>query len=584
MAKGKRGVGPNHATKTKIICRVCGPQKPQILRSFYKEHLKVQHQDETGNLREWNQGSISFSSQSVGSKNNFEDPEDHVQVSIGNVETNDTDEEIECFEDTTNADHVKEVRSGRSHKRGRSSSSSQSSESRSPSKRNKGVGQENSHRSRSRSSWNSSEISRSSSRSKECDDLDNLEQFKTEIKSYKVKQQKYIEDDEEFKAKIRSYEVKQSYINDAMDTITAQVDRLLDKVGASADLTDCNNNGYEELTRKLEVLEKHLEVKENVQNLQHLLEKYSKALPGQQTETKAQEIKEDDLAAAFFKCSSMEDIEQKFPELKYSIEKQKVKCLVCEKMTGSYSADLEYDFSGKVQSQEFRHLKQILRKHLVNKGHTELLNKAGVNNEVEEKFVSREKKIGGVLGCVAYYLLKQGRPNTDFPVLVNILAAAGVDIGDLNHSSEFVAHWGPVCASVIQKKLKTYLGTALLQTGYRPPCKGVADKATWQHYTRMICGLVTVVPDSPCLLQAFLTGTEVCPHGSGESMTASLVKVWDQYITGSQYNGLAADGATLHCNVGSKLSTHYNRTVMSMNTYKLSILWQCTNSEQFGNI
>ena len=136
---------------------------------------------------------------------------------------------------------------------------------------------------------------------------------------------------------------------------------------------------------------------------------------------------------------------------------------------------------------------------------------------------------------------------------------------------------------MIQKKLKTYLGTALLQTGYRPSCKGVADKATWQHYTRMICGLVTVVPDSPCLLQAFLTGTEVFPHGSGESMTASLVKVWDQYITGSQYNGLAADGATLHCNVGSKLSTHYNRTVMSMETYKLSILWQCNSSEQSGN-
>ena len=37
--KGKKVVGPNHATKTKIMCRFSGPQKPQ--------------------LPEWNQGSKS---------------------------------------------------------------------------------------------------------------------------------------------------------------------------------------------------------------------------------------------------------------------------------------------------------------------------------------------------------------------------------------------------------------------------------------------------------------------------------------------------------------------------------------------
>ena len=102
---------------------------------------------------------------------------------------------------------------------------------------------------------------------------------------------------------------------------------------------------------------------------------------------------------------------------------------------------------------------------------------------------------------------------------MNILSAAGVDVGDLNHSPEFVANWGPVCASVIEMKLKTFLGTPLLQTGHRPPVKGVADKATWQHNTRMLSGLVTVVPDSPQLLQAFLTGTEVCSGSTGDDMT-----------------------------------------------------------------
>ena len=139
------------------------------------------------------------------------------------------------------------------------------------------------------------------------------------------------------------------------------------------------------------------------------------------------------------------------------------------------------------------------------------------------------------------------------------MSVAGVDVGALNHSKEFVANWAPVCAKEIQNKLQNYLGTAMVQTGHKPPCKGVADKATWKHHTRMISGLVTVVPDSPDLLQAFLTGTDICPHGSGDDMTASLVNTWETFITGSQYNGLAADGATLHCNVGKKLATHFGR-------------------------
>ena len=67
--------------------------------------------------------------------------------------------------------------------------------------------------------------------------------------------------------------------------------------------------------------------------------------------------------------------------------------------------------------------------------------------KMEEKIIGREKKIGNVLGFVAFYLFKQERPISDHPFLVNIIAAAGVDVGDLNHSPEFVANWGPVCTA-----------------------------------------------------------------------------------------------------------------------------------------
>ena len=50
---------PLHASKTKITCRICGPDQPQILRQCYKHHLKTAHNDVTGNLREWGQASLA---------------------------------------------------------------------------------------------------------------------------------------------------------------------------------------------------------------------------------------------------------------------------------------------------------------------------------------------------------------------------------------------------------------------------------------------------------------------------------------------------------------------------------------------
>ena len=51
---------PLHASKTKIVCRICGPERPKILRQCYREHLQNAHEDTSGNLREWGQSALSF--------------------------------------------------------------------------------------------------------------------------------------------------------------------------------------------------------------------------------------------------------------------------------------------------------------------------------------------------------------------------------------------------------------------------------------------------------------------------------------------------------------------------------------------
>jgi hypothetical protein len=226
---------------------------------------------------------------------------------------------------------------------------------------------------------------------------------------------------------------------------------------------------------------------------------------------------------------------------------------------------------GKVQPPHFRNFKKVLRRHLQSSGHLEKLKKNDVREEQEGRVLGREKRISRILANISYYLVKHGRPNSDFTLLISVLAKAGIDCGDINHSSEFVAKFAPVCAAVVKSRLQQYFMTPLPHTGQKPPAKGVADKATWKHETRMVSGLVTAVSDSPVLLQAFLTGTKVCPAGSGKEMSNSLTEVWDQFISGPQvrcnrrlqlhwnfqYGGLAADGATLHCNVGTYLGEHY---------------------------
>jgi hypothetical protein len=324
---------------------------------------------------------------------------------------------------------------------------------------------------------------------------------------------------------------RQDWIFKTMEKINVQVDSMVERVGAKVDVRDCNNNGYEELVKKLNAVEKFLSVKESVKVLEESVKTFQKACSCSQPVI---EEFEEDVGVLFRKCKSIKDIENRFSEFEYKVADEKMMCTVCEKKASGYGAENEDDFTGKIQTSKFRDLKKILIRHLNTSGHLEKLKETRIRDKLEEKVRGREKKIGLVLGNIAYYLVKMGRPNSDFTSIVNILSKAKVDVGDINHSSEFVANWAPVCATVIEEKLKKYFQTVLPQTGQRPPAKGVADKATWKHVTRMVSGLVTVVPDSDTLLQAFFTSARECPGATGEAMTMSLTLVWDAFILGRQ--------------------------------------------------
>ena len=342
-----------------------------------------------------------------------------------------------------------------------------------------------------------------------------------------------------------------------MESIAQKVDTMTDTLGIQVDISDCGNCGYRELSKKLSIMQKCIAVKESIKLLDESVKDF-KAICSPPVQQLHLDDEEDDQTEAFRRCHSIRDLERS-GEFEYKVEKEALMCTVCGQKAASYGEELEDDFTEKVQSVQFRSLKRSLRRHKDTRSHQKKIKDNKKLEVIEEKVLCRESRIGQALGHVAYYLLKLGRPNKDYVYLVDVLAKAGVDVGQLNHSEKFVAKWGPVCAEVIDRKLVRFFTTVLPQTGHRPHAKAICDKATWKHETRMMSGLVSAVPDSDQLLQAFFTGSKVCPGGTGDQQTESLVEVYDSYISGNQYLGLAADGATLHCNVGRKLSEHFGR-------------------------
>ena len=134
-----------------------------------------------------------------------------------------------------------------------------------------------------------------------------------------------------------------------------------------------------------------------------------------------------DFNTMFFSCHSVADITTKFQEFEYSAELDGIVCSVCNPEEPSlkssvftYESYLEQDFTGQVQSKKFGNLKAILKKHLKSLGHQKSMVEATNKANIEYKEDSRNKAVAMKIGRIAYYLLKSGRPDTDFTTLIYV--------------------------------------------------------------------------------------------------------------------------------------------------------------------
>lgn len=229
---------------------------------------------------------------------------------------------------------------------------------------------------------------------------------------------------------------------------------------------------------------------------------------------------------------------------------KKVVCQIC-------STDFTYDVSmehGRKQSDSLTALKYRLKKHLEESGkHKAALGTTEAKEKIRRKEDTRNEICGMNISRTAYYLLSNGRPQSDFTQLLSMQHKNGCDIGDINHSTEFCKNLAQHTSKVIMDRVKEHLGTRLPQTGCLPPCKVAEDGATYRHNTRHITGITTVFPGDKPLLQSVFCGAPKGIKSDGASTAKNMAKTVAPYIVPEQYLGTSGDGANFLAHVGEHL-------------------------------
>ena len=148
----------------------------------------------------------------------------------------------------------------------------------------------------------------------------------------------------------------------------------------------------------------------------------------------------------------------------------KDKVLVCNTCHESLKYDgTETDFTEvKVLPRAFRNLKTNIQSHLTTKVHKDAVFEETARGDEETKVLSRNDKAAMIVGRQAYSHIKMRRPEQDFEKELFLLSKAGVDIGTLNHSANFIGKFRPFLDKTIRLQINNFFSTPTIPTGFTP--------------------------------------------------------------------------------------------------------------------
>ena len=289
-----------------------------------------------------------------------------------------------------------------------------------------------------------------------------------------------------------------SQSSESLKSVNKELDVVMKKLAeVEVDLSDCQREEDAAL-RKISFLQKTVDVRKQIDGLVTAVNSM-KAMTCVSEEVKDPTIRVS-REEALSKCRSLMEITQ-LPEFRYGESEGAIICDLCG-IKISYPSDLQRDFTDQKMSREMLNLKGNLKRHVGTVGHQKKVKEVAADGVRWEREESRDRAVGLHNSRIAYHLINSGRPDTDFPLHIYLNKANGADCGDLNHSPNYVPKFLVHCAEAVRGRVRKFLNSRLVATSCKPPVNLIMDKFTHQHHTHQLVGGVTIVPDSPQLIQA----------------------------------------------------------------------------------
>ena len=251
---------------------------------------------------------------------------------------------------------------------------------------------------------------------------------------------------------------------------------------------------------------------------------------------------------------------------KYDQYSGAVTCQVCD--AGSKAGGIfYYSSSDGLEFEEdeyiprtFSNLKAGLIRHIeTSKSHLDAVSDMREKEKAKSILMSKNREAGMNLGrlCMEKYI--NGRSYYDYETDVLLLAKAGAEVGELNHSRKFPAAFRPFVTQVVHERVEKYLNTPLTQTGHLPPCAVSADKGTYKHRSRQFLCCVVVMPGGNNWLEVLTCGQPVVTQGStGVELAKNMKQGFDNTgISSEQIESGVFDGVYFHCSIEDHLGKLY---------------------------
>lgn len=314
------------------------------------------------------------------------------------------------------------------------------------------------------------------------------------------------------------------------------------------------------------VLEKLGEIQSQLTRIENKIKPQPEKVPQQTHVSYSAEIAKD-LQSLKVTRSLKELLELGFT---YESDSSQLRCMICqdannanpEKTTDhgifAYGNDLEKEFEDReFLPREFINLKKNIKRHLADS----VTHKKNVQAEEQRKaerslFEKKNEKAGMNLGRLCLKLFLKGRPYTDYEDDVLLHKINGSTVGELNHSRKFPAAFRPFVSRAVARRISTFIGTRLVQTGHLPAVNITADKATYKHHTRQFLSCVTVVPGAEELLQVISFGQPIVKGHKGIEIAKNIKDGLDTFnLQSSQIEGGSFDGQYFHLRVEEALES-----------------------------